>query len=166
MLFQLIRNYRNTKELILYKKDNDIIVETEILKETNEVETHNTIAVDFDSLYTVIDFGDITTHIDAQAHIDAGGIARAYGDYYHHDTQDFEPLIKSLNPGDGIKLNGIIYVVDYQEYGNGVHTGEYAGNIYGVDTGTKVQYDDIIQIIICEDDDSGYNRYLTAIHEE
>ena len=164
--FALNKNAVNdiSYEKVILNNENNENVEPPILPATNNLEETYDIVIDFDSLYEVALYQDDTVEDDGgQAFIDAGGICITFGDYYHHNTPEFTSLIKSLNPNDKIKLNGIIYNVDYQEYGQAVWVASYRGYIYGVDTGTTVQSDDITQIVICEDDDSGYNRFLTAI---
>lgn len=114
--------------------------------------------INFDDYYEVV--YDETASL--QDKVDAGYLVGAYGDYYHHNTDDFTKLFWLLDGTNEVIIDGKSYT--FVEYTRATLQSS-DGSIEKSD-GSIVEYNNITEIITCEAEEENPARFVAILKEK
>lgn len=134
-------------------------------KEENQIQQIESIqevvipsTLNFNDYYEVV-YDESST---LQDNVDAGKLVGAYGDYYHHNTDDFLSLFWVLDKVDDICIDDKHYsFVSYSE----AELQMSDGTILKED-GTIVEDNNITEIITCQAEESNPLRFVAILEEK
>ena len=144
-----IYKFKDNKESI-----NEIIEHEEILTIVEEKPE----IINFDDYYEVV----YDETVSLQEKVDAGYLVGAYGDYYHHNTEDFLKLFWLLEETEEILIDGKSYT--FVEYTKATLQSS-DGSIKMID-GNIVEYNNRTEIITCEAEEDNPARFVAILKEK
>ena len=99
----------------------------------------------------------------AQSYIDKGIVTEYLGDFYHHNTESFKNMVRGLKEDDVLIINKNSHFVDHLEKAYCEWDEEENGEGFVItETGKNVFYDNITELIICEEDPY-WNRLVVVL---
>lgn len=116
----------------------------------------------------VLNFGDYYEIVydetsSLQEKVDAGLLVGAYGDYYHHNTNDFLELFWMLDKVQEIVIDGNSY--SFVGYTTAVLQTE-TDNSIKMEDGTIVENNNRTEIITCQAEESNPNRFVAILERK
>lgn len=144
-----IYKFNDNKESI-----NEIVEHEEILTIVEEKPE----IINFDDYYEVV----YDETVSLQEKVDANYLVGAYGDYYHHNTEDFLKLFWLLEETKEIIIDGKSYT--FVEYTKA--TLQSSDGSIKMEDGSIVEYNNRTEIITCEAEDDNPARFVAILKEK
>ena len=144
-----IYKFNDNKESI-----NEIVEHEEILTIVEEKPE----IINFDDYYEVV----YDETVSLQEKVDANYLVGAYGDYYHHNTEDFLKLFWLLEETKEIIIDGKSYT--FVEYTKA--TLQSSDGSIKMEDGSIVEYNNRTEIITCEAEEDNPARFVAILKEK
>ena len=148
-----IYKFNDNKESI-----NEIVEDEETNKETSTGVEEKLEIINFDDYYEIA----YDETIFLQEKVDANYLVGAYGDYYHHNTEDFLKLFWLLDETKEIIIDGKSY--SFVEYTKA--TLQNNDGSIKMEDGSIVEYNNRTEIITCEAEEDNPARFVAILKEK